>query len=527
MVGLPDLLKEKGYQTNFFNGASWALNNLSSFLKEHGADSLIDFHEIQSKERFSWGVFDQQLYEYTFSHMKEHRGSPQFYTLMTITTHHPYVLPKHLGEAKGSDYQRYLKTLSYADACLNTFLTHLKAEGLLDNSLLFIMGDHGSLIDSKDERYRIPQESSIEDYHVPLIIYGKGVETPQVVSEEGSQCDLLPTVMDILHLKGTQHGMGRSLCRKEKHPMVLHHYADSESNFRVLNARDAANPKKCRDFIYTLHKKRSFYPTKKKEEIFSPSFNFSRTHAFTAEQLEEVLESSSLMESLDCEGSLAMTDQGLKSLSQKCMKLTKLNISRCPLVSLQGVQEVLMKSRLRTLILKGADFIFSPPELPAENLKSLELVDTAVKNLSHFPKIFPSLDSLKSTFSLLSKEELIECLAKTCVRNLYLYGCQNLTDDYLEKLVHCCRGLTTLAFIDCYQLTDRGLQCLENLKKLENLILVHPANLTDTGLEMLLNLPLSQLEVEGALGLTERGIEKARNKQGSYQYLRVVGGSLF
>ncbi|MCB1110319.1 MAG: LTA synthase family protein, partial [Chlamydiia bacterium] len=127
VYGLPDLLKEKGYTRNFFTGATWSLNGIGPFLAKYGGDIVYDRRELMQHfgevDQSSWGVADEYLFEFTLDHLKKHSETPQFYTLLTISSHHPWNVPKHyqgptFGEEPGEYTPKYLQTLHYTDACI-------------------------------------------------------------------------------------------------------------------------------------------------------------------------------------------------------------------------------------------------------------------------------------------------------------------------------------------------------------------------------------------------------------------------
>jgi phosphoglycerol transferase MdoB-like AlkP superfamily enzyme len=155
LTGLIDLMKDRGYETNFVNAASWSLNNLRLFLEKAKADRIIDKKDIRDflKEvgESSWGIYDEYLFEYALDHQYKHRHQPQFYSLSTITMHHPYKLPeRYQAQAlESSDHDKYLKTLSYTDDCIGKYIQGLREKKLLKDSVLFIMGDHGVNIDDQ------------------------------------------------------------------------------------------------------------------------------------------------------------------------------------------------------------------------------------------------------------------------------------------------------------------------------------------------------------------------------------------
>ncbi|MCB1110320.1 MAG: sulfatase-like hydrolase/transferase [Chlamydiia bacterium] len=550
-TGLIDLLKGKGYQASFFNGASWALNNLKMFLKSHGADTLVDSRDIKKAcpevKEFSWGIFDEYLFQYVLDYFLAHQDTPQFGTLMTISTHHPYVLPPYLPQKAGSDREKFLSTLSYTDQCVGTFIEKLDREGVLENTLLFIMGDHGDMI---QETFLMPSQTTIENYHVPLIIYGKGRgKGGQVVDMEGSQADLMPTVMDLLHLSGETHALGKSLQRAETHPIFLYNYLNHR-DYHVRQGQGESFAQAYRDFLLNIHTHNQLMPLKKKErktahltfpkgiseeEVLSRiedaySIDLGYQPHVTDRTLKRIAEVSSHLGILNLEMCFSITDQGVREVVAKCPDLLELNISHCPLISHHVVDDLLQSLHLDALIIDGLDFVTDEWVASlAFNMKwmmRLSLAYTYIKDVAALIRVFPYLETAFFSYSLISHESLIKLLEKGKLHRLNLFECQKLTDETFLQILEAGKQLKYLVLTDCHGVTDAAFLALKEMR-LNTLILIAPTNLTDRGLDALLKLSIPQLEIRKGIGLTEKGIQHARKSAVQFAHLRIDGGSPF
>jgi phosphoglycerol transferase MdoB-like AlkP superfamily enzyme len=114
----------------------------------------------------------------------------------------------------------YISSASYTDFALGKFVAQLKAEGIWDDSIIVIYGDHTSMNetqlsgkDARAARQLLGRSYTAADrQRVPLIIHLPRQTKPEVVTKTAGQVDILPTVADLvgLDLRGTPH-MGRSL----------------------------------------------------------------------------------------------------------------------------------------------------------------------------------------------------------------------------------------------------------------------------------------------------------------------------
>ena len=97
---------------------------------------------------------------------------------------------------------------------------------------------------------------------------------------------------------------------------------------------------------------------------------------------------------------------------------------------------------------------------------------------------------------------------------LDLYECGALTDAFFSKL----HGVKALRLVDCHQLTDKAFQVPLSF---HSLVLKHPTQLTDQGLKNLLEHPMFHLEIEGAVSLTQQGVDFARKCSEKYVHFHI------
>lgn len=233
LISIADILKRAGYRNNYFLASDLGFENQRETIAAHGFDNLMGKHEILKafpEALFtSWGVHDEYLLNATVEHLKG-ATQPQFTTLFTISNHHPWIDPpgehrRHpLPAFDKADRGRYLRTYHYSDHCLGKFVDQLEQAGIMDNTILFVMGDHGQPMGEHQKSYVNQIGIYEENIHVPCMIYAPGrISKPCQIDQLGSHIDLFPTVMDILGLKGLNHTVGSSLMRKNPAKKVFFH----------------------------------------------------------------------------------------------------------------------------------------------------------------------------------------------------------------------------------------------------------------------------------------------------------------
>jgi Phosphoglycerol transferase and related proteins, alkaline phosphatase superfamily len=131
-----------------------------------------------------------------------------FYSFMiTLSSHGPFDIPAQYRELKldskldETKLGGYFQSIHYTDKHIGIFLDKLQKDGILDNSVVVVYGDHTGIHKYyNDEVSKIqPQESwwQNNNMRVPLIIYTKGLEGKKF-DNIGGQVDLLPSLAYIM-----------------------------------------------------------------------------------------------------------------------------------------------------------------------------------------------------------------------------------------------------------------------------------------------------------------------------------------
>ncbi len=200
---LPSLLQRQGYSTEMVIGQHRDLNRLQSFVARNGLQHLVDEGDFPATtERAGLGIVDGALFDFCYDRIKarQSEGKPFFLTTLTLSTHHPFAAPLTHPEVQLLQQQvqdKYVAALRYTDLELERVFTKLLREGLLRNTIVVILGDHG--------RHEPVGSSDIErkagHFASPLFIWmDESLRTPatyypRTVSTIASQVDLAPTLL--------------------------------------------------------------------------------------------------------------------------------------------------------------------------------------------------------------------------------------------------------------------------------------------------------------------------------------------
>jgi phosphoglycerol transferase MdoB-like AlkP superfamily enzyme len=199
---LPSLLRKGGYRTEMVIGQHRDLNRLQLFMSRNGLHQLFAEGDFPPQAQLSGlGVTDGALLEFVRSRLEALQVSqrPFFVATLTVGTHRPFVVPGDHPDVRvlqeGRD--RYPAALRYADLELDRFFSGLRRDGLLSNTVVFLLGDHGR----HEAVGRTSIERQIGHFASPLFfcmdesLRSPSTYRPRAVSMIASQVDLAPTIL--------------------------------------------------------------------------------------------------------------------------------------------------------------------------------------------------------------------------------------------------------------------------------------------------------------------------------------------
>lgn len=201
------VFREAGYATAFFYGGYGVFDSMKPFMLNNGYDQFVEQSDFPS-DAFStiWGVADEYIFDALVARQLEQRqsGAPFFATLLSVSNHKPYrVPPGRPGFSADSPSRK--GAVRYADWCIGRYLDTLRANGLLDTTLVLIVGDHGARVYGSEN---IP----IRSYRIPALFVGAGVaQEGQRLERLCSQVDLVPTLLDLCGIRARASFVGQSL----------------------------------------------------------------------------------------------------------------------------------------------------------------------------------------------------------------------------------------------------------------------------------------------------------------------------
>ena len=247
LVTMAELFKDKGYETGAFIGAyvldsRWGLNQGFGTYYDKFELNKFDRISLESVQRPANEVMDEAL-----PWLERTKARKFFAWIHLYDPHAPYEPPPPYDQEYAA--RPYLGEIAFADAQLHRLQQFLETNGLLENSLIIIAGDHGESLGEHEEPthgFFVYQAA----LHVPLIIATPIPKLQGIVSADVvGLVDVLPTVCEMAGLPVPGDVQGQSLVpafsgrRIPKTPLVYSetyyprfHYGWSELK-SVQNAR--------------------------------------------------------------------------------------------------------------------------------------------------------------------------------------------------------------------------------------------------------------------------------------------------
>jgi lipoteichoic acid synthase len=229
---LPKLLEEQGYSTVGIHPDKGSYWNWMPALNSIGFQRTIDSTHFNMDETIGLGLSDGSYLKQVEPIIKEQK-QPFYNFLVTLTSHGPFDMPEEYRELKLDEYLDetkmggYFQSIKYVDKHIGILIDKLEKDGVLDNSVLVIYGDHTGI--HKYYEDEVAKMTYREDWwkdnnwRIPLIIYEKNT-TGEEIKTIGGQVDLLPTLVSLMGVNGEKYegtAMGRNLLNTNKNFTVL------------------------------------------------------------------------------------------------------------------------------------------------------------------------------------------------------------------------------------------------------------------------------------------------------------------
>lgn len=198
----PSVLKQAGYRTEMVVSLDADLPGLRQFLTVNGIDRYYGEADFPvDAERLGVGLTDGALLDFVEGRLDALQSSGEAFFLTTLTAgmHHPFDVPNGHPNVKAlqTHPDGYLAALRYFDLVFERFFSRVQSKGLLHNTIVIVLGDHGR----HEAVGQTDAERQIGHFLAPLYVWvdeslrSEATYRPRVVPQVVSQVDLAPTIL--------------------------------------------------------------------------------------------------------------------------------------------------------------------------------------------------------------------------------------------------------------------------------------------------------------------------------------------
>ncbi len=141
--GIGNILKKHGYTTAFFHGGNNGTMNFNASALSAGFDSYYGRNEYGNDDDYdgTWGISDMPFLQFTAQKVNEMK-KPFAAGVFTLSSHHPFKLPKGYKLPDGDYKTDFEKTVRYTDDAMRHFFETMSNYSWFDSTIFVIVGDH-------------------------------------------------------------------------------------------------------------------------------------------------------------------------------------------------------------------------------------------------------------------------------------------------------------------------------------------------------------------------------------------------
>lgn len=219
-TSLPKELKKVGYGTVAYHGYTKSFWNREQAFNSLGYDKFIS-SESYTGSKIGLGLDDGDFLTQSENFIKS-QPKPFFSYLITLSSHTPFELDDKYQSLKLSagKYPEitadYMESIHYTDEQLGKFIDKLKADGLYDDSVIVLYGDHPAGVYPVNYGGINFDPDKIYDKKIPLFIKLPGQNNNIIYNDVSSNMDIMPTLLNLVGEKTNSPMFGRDLFSNAK-----------------------------------------------------------------------------------------------------------------------------------------------------------------------------------------------------------------------------------------------------------------------------------------------------------------------
>jgi len=247
LPSLPRLLEQQSYVSNTFHVNDVTFWDRNQMYPALGFTKYYDKPSFENDKFNGFGASDIELYRVGLEKLTElHEQDKPFYAqFVTTSSHHPFNVPKDLQRItvpeslQGKQLGNYIQAINYTDYAIGELIKGLKANGMWDDTVLVLYGDHFGL-QTKDNdaswvssELGIKYDERISRFNIPFFVHVPGTEG-KVMDQVGGQVDIMPTISNLLGVSLEEEGytaFGHDLLNTDQNVLGMRYYLPTGSFF--------------------------------------------------------------------------------------------------------------------------------------------------------------------------------------------------------------------------------------------------------------------------------------------------------
>ncbi len=211
-TSLANTLGTKGYTSSFYHGGRNGTMGFDGFARSAGFQRYMGLNEYKGPPEDHddhWGIRDRPFLQY-YAQELNREPQPFMSTVFTLSSHHPYELPKADAARFAGGTLPIHPTLRYTDDALRQFFATVRTMPWYANTIFVITADHTADL----ERNGSHSDKPI-DHWIPLVVHAPGRVLPYKHEGVTQQIDILPMVLQLAGHDRPFFSFGHSPLRNE------------------------------------------------------------------------------------------------------------------------------------------------------------------------------------------------------------------------------------------------------------------------------------------------------------------------
>jgi phosphoglycerol transferase len=217
---LGDLLKQSGYRTEYFGGASKEFAGKGSFYESHSFDQVTGLEDLKPTLEDPaylgpWGLQDDTLFALATKKLETLAQGPDPFAMvmLTLDTHHPDGHGNTNRSCQdvvyGDGSNAMLTSVKCEDKLAAAFIKSIQASPYAKDTVIVVMSDHLAMVNGASSEL-----AQVDRNNLFMILNADA--KPALIARKGSTLDVGPTIMAALGFDVPQMGFGVNLLGKQQ-----------------------------------------------------------------------------------------------------------------------------------------------------------------------------------------------------------------------------------------------------------------------------------------------------------------------